>query len=91
MTKGGPGPVDDYLSALSKKYAVGPGEILLRWCVDQDVVVLTTSGKAQRMSDYLRAMTFKLTPKEIKEINELGAQKHFRAFWNHKYEDSDRR
>ena len=67
------------------------GEILLRWCVDQDVVVLTTSGKEQRMSDYLRSMTFKLTPKEIKEINEAGLQKHFRSFWTHKYDANDKR
>lgn len=91
VTKAGPGPIDDYLAALSKKYAVNPGEILLRWCVDQDVVAITTSSKEQRMSDYLRAMTFKLTPKEIKELNELGSQKHFRAFWNDKFEANDRR
>ncbi|KAL1311106.1 hypothetical protein AAFC00_001311 [Neodothiora populina] len=91
ITKGSPGPVDDYLAALSKKYAVSPGEILLRWCVDQDVAVVTTSSKEQRLSDYLRAMTFKLTPKEISEINELGSQKHYRQYWTDKYDASDRR
>jgi len=91
VTKGGPGPVDDTLASLAKKYGVGPGEVLLRWCVDQDVVAVTTSGKEQRMSDYLRAMTFKLTPREIKEINELGAQKHYRAFWQDKFGPNDRR
>lgn len=91
VTKGAPGPVDDVLAKLSKKYAVSPGEICLRWCIDQDVVAITTSGKEQRLSDYLRAMTFKLTPAEVKAINEAGAQKHFRGFWGHKIPDSDRR
>lgn len=68
MTKGAGGPADGILQALAKKYAVNPGEVSLRWCVDQDVVAITTSGKEQRLSDYLRAMTFKLTPKEIKEV-----------------------
>ena len=68
VTKGGPGPADEVLEALAKKYAVNPGEVLLRWCVDQDVVPVTTSGKEQRLSDYLRAMTFKLTPKEIQQV-----------------------
>lgn len=91
VTKGAPGPVDDYLAALAKKYAVSPGEILLRWCVDQDVVPITTSSKEQRLSDYLRAMTFKLTPKEIKEINDLGSQKHYRGYWNHKIPEGNGR
>ncbi|GAB7350319.1 hypothetical protein MBLNU459_g0951t1 [Dothideomycetes sp. NU459] len=90
-TKAAGGPCDEILTALTKKYAVNASEICLRWCVDQDVVAVTTSGKEQRMSDYLRAMTFKLTPKEIRMINEAGAQKHFRGFWNHKIDEKDHR
>jgi diketogulonate reductase-like aldo/keto reductase len=81
VTKAAPGPVDDFVAALAKKYAVGPAEICLRWCIDQDVVAITTSSKEQRLSDYLRAATFKLTPKEIKEINEMGQKKYYRGFW----------
>jgi diketogulonate reductase-like aldo/keto reductase len=69
VTKAPGGPVDDVLAKLSKKYAVNPGEILLRWCIDQDVVAITTSSKEQRLSDYLRAMTFKLNPAEIKAVS----------------------
>ena len=68
VTKGAGGPADDILNRLAKKYAVNPGEICLRYCIDQDIVAITTSGKEQRMSDYLRAMTFKLTPAEIKQV-----------------------
>jgi diketogulonate reductase-like aldo/keto reductase len=69
VTKAPGGPVDAVLAKLSKKYAVNAGEILLRWCVDQDVVAVTTSGKEQRLSDYLRSMTFKLTPAEVKMVS----------------------
>jgi diketogulonate reductase-like aldo/keto reductase len=89
-TKAKPGPLDDYVERLTKKYAVSENEIYLRWCIDQDIVPITTSGKEQRLSDYLRAITFKLTPKEIKEINELGQKKHFRGFWAKKFADNDR-
>ena len=61
--------MDDILAQLAKKYAVNPGEICLRWCIDQDVVAITTSSKEQRLSDYLRAMTFKLTPAEVKLVS----------------------
>ncbi|CZT23821.1 probable ketoreductase [Ramularia collo-cygni] len=91
VIKAAPGPVDGIMASLAKKYAVSPGEISLRWCIDQDIVAITTSSKEQRLSDYLRAMTFKLTPAEIKQINEEGAKKHARLYWNHKYKDDDTR
>ncbi|PVI08671.1 aldo-keto reductase family 1 member C13 [Periconia macrospinosa] len=90
VTRAAPGPVDDYMAALEKKYAVSAAEISLRWCIDQDIVPITTSSKEQRLSDYLRALTFKLTPKEIQEINELGQKKHFRGFWMKHFDDNDR-
>jgi len=62
------------LEKLAKKYAVSPGEISLRWCIDQDIVPITTSSKEQRMSDYLRAMTFKLNPAEIKQVCRVSAR-----------------
>ncbi|KAL5121480.1 hypothetical protein ACEQ8H_000552 [Pleosporales sp. CAS-2024a] len=89
-TRAAGGPVDDYVSRLTKKYAVSENEIFLRWCIDQDIVPITTSSKEQRMSDYLRAATFKLTPAEINQINELGRQKHHRVFWSSYFDDKDR-
>ena len=67
-TKAKPGPIDDLLAALAKKYAVSEAEVSLRWCIDQDVVAITTSSKEQRLSDYLRCTKFKLTPEEIRKI-----------------------
>lgn len=84
------GPLDPILESLAKKYAVNPGEILLRWCVDQNVVPITTSNKEQRLSDMLRIFTFKLTPKELEQITETGNSHHFRAFWKDKFAADDR-
>jgi diketogulonate reductase-like aldo/keto reductase len=89
-TKAKPGPLDDFLAALAKKYAVSEGEISLRWCIDQDIVAITTSSKEQRLSDYLRAATFKLTPEEVRYIKEKGEEKHFRGFWAVKFKDDDK-
>jgi diketogulonate reductase-like aldo/keto reductase len=89
-TKAKPGPLDNFMTRLEKKYAVSENEIYLRWCIDQDVVPITTSSKEQRLSDYMRAMAIKLTPAEVKQINELGQQKHFRGFFNDKFEPNDR-
>lgn len=84
------GPLDGLLATLARKYAVGEGEVLLRWSIDRGAVVISTSGKEARLTEYLRALTFKLTPKEVDEISELGEQKHFRAFWTDKFGPEDR-
>lgn len=84
-TKAKPGPVDEFYSILAKKYGVSEAEIALRWTIDSDIVTITTSSKEQRLSDYLRVATFKLTPKEVEEIGNLGLQKHYRGFWQDKF------
>lgn len=90
ITKAKPGPCDTLLEALSKKYYVSEGEIALRWCLDQGIVVITTSSSEQRLSDYLRATTFKLTPKEVKDVSEAGILKHYRGFWQGKFDENDK-
>ncbi|KAL8849365.1 MAG: hypothetical protein Q9221_005663 [Calogaya cf. arnoldii] len=90
VTKAKPGPLDELYADLAKKYYVSEGEIALRWCIDQGVVAITTSGKEERLSDYLRAMTFTLTPKEINEISRVGDKKHFRGFWEAKFDEKNR-
>ena len=90
VTKAGPGPCDEQLESLSKKYYVSEGDVCLRWCLDSGVIAITTSGKEQRLSDYLRAMTFSLTPKEVKALSEAGMQKHYRGFWQAKFDANDR-
>ena len=89
-TKAKPGPCDAMLASLAKKYYVSEGEISLRWCIDQGIVPITTSGKEERLSDYLRAMTFTMTPKEVKNLSEAGLEKHFRGFWQAKFDANDR-
>ena len=90
IRKGKPGPCDELLTAMARKYFVSEGEIALRYCIDQGIVVITTSGKEERMSDYLRAMTFTMTPKEISDLSEAGFRKHFRGYWQNKFDANDR-
>jgi diketogulonate reductase-like aldo/keto reductase len=90
VTKAKPGPCDEQLAILAKKYYVSEGDICLRWCIDSGVVAITTSSKEQRLSDYLRAMTFSMTPKEVKTLSEAGEKKHYRGFWEGKFDANDR-
>ena len=90
VTKAKPGPCDEILASLAKKYAVNEAEICMRWCIDQEIIPVTTTSKEQRMSDYLRAVTFKLTPKEVQEIKDKGMEKHYRGFWTRYFDSNDR-
>lgn len=84
-----PGPLDDTYPKLAKKYGVTEGEIALRWVIDQGIVALTTSGSAERLKQYQKVTTFKLTQEEVDEISELGKKKNFRGFWKHKIAPDD--
>lgn len=86
------GPVDSIWKELANKYGVSESEVGLRWCIDQGLVAVTTSSKKERLEHYLtKVPAFKLTPKEITEISELGNKKHHRAFWTNKFAEDDRR
>lgn len=84
------GPLDPIYKGLARKYGVTPGEIALRWCIDQGVVALTTSAKEDRLKAYQKVAQFKLTPKEVEEIKEVGSKKHFRGFWQNKFAADDK-
>ena len=90
ITKAKPGPCDDILASLAKKYFVSEGEICLRWCLDKGIIAITTSDKEERLSDYLRATTFSMTPKEVEDLSQAGQAKHFRAFFKNKFSEEDK-
>jgi len=74
---------------LVRNYDVMPGEIALRWCIDQGIVALTTPAKEDRLRAYQKVAQFKLTPNEVEEIGMVGREKHFRGFWGHKFDKVD--
>lgn len=90
VVKAAPGPLDETYKRLAEKYDVTPGEIALRWVIDQGVVALTTSASEQRLRQYQKIEQFQLTPEEIKEISDLGLQKHYRGFWKDRFNPEDR-
>ena len=68
------------LPQLARKYYVSPAEILLRWCLDFDIVPITTNSDYQRMSDYIRVLAFRLTPRELDELTDVGRDFVFRRY-----------
>ncbi|KAF4985478.1 hypothetical protein FGRMN_11190 [Fusarium graminum] len=92
ITRARPGPVDAVYAELAKKYDVSEGDVALRWCIDQNIVKITTSSSQQRLKNYSeRLFGFRLTTEEVESITEAGQQKHFRAFQNQWIAKDDRR
>ncbi len=87
--KAKPGPLDKTYEHLASKYGVTPGEVALRWTIDQGVIAVTTSGSEERLKGYQKVAQFKLTPKEVEEIAEIGRQKNFRGFWKDRFAADD--
>jgi diketogulonate reductase-like aldo/keto reductase len=91
ITKASPGPCDAIFAELAKKYDVSEEGVALRWCIDKDVVAITTSHKEERLKDYLDVTKFSLTPEEVELIGKTGMEKHFRGNnFMHTYEADDR-
>lgn len=93
ITAARPGPVDETYAELAKKYGVTESEIGLRWCLEQDIVTITTSSSEKRLQGYTNVFKFQLTPEEVKKIAELGKQKHYQGvgvgkFLEKQFEDS---
>lgn len=82
LTKASPGPIDNICHALADKYSVTPSAILLRWLIDQGIVVLTTSSQKTRLVQYLEHLpSFHLSGDEIAEISKAGQGKNHREFF----------
>jgi diketogulonate reductase-like aldo/keto reductase len=92
VAKAAPGPLDGVYERIAAKHGVTPGDVALRWAIDQGVVAVTTSAKEERLKGWIKNVpSFELTKEEVEEIKAKGREKHFRGFWNNKFADDDRR
>jgi diketogulonate reductase-like aldo/keto reductase len=77
------GPVDEVVEKLAQKYNRSPAQILLKWNLIKGDIVITTSGKRERLEDFLQVFdeNFQLNEEDIQAIDEAGAKLHFRKYW----------
>ncbi|KKY31336.1 putative ketoreductase [Diaporthe ampelina] len=66
------------LRELAGKYGVSESTVLIRWQLDQGVVVLNTTKKAERMKEYLAALELKLSDEDSEKITGIGQASHVR-------------
>ncbi|KAH7324169.1 NADP-dependent oxidoreductase domain-containing protein [Stachybotrys elegans] len=86
LTKAKPGPIDEPCERLAKKYGVEDSAILLRWLLDQEIPVITTSSNKTRLTKYLDVATkLKLAADEVNELTAKGKERNYRQFFCEAY------
>lgn len=90
ITVGKGGPLDKPLARIAQAHGVSPAVVLLRWALNQNVVVITTTSKPDRMDEYAQAITLKLSPDEQEEMTRVGQSHHFRWWGKSFFDPNDR-
>lgn len=67
------------LEDICTKHGVSASTVLIRWQLDQGIIVLNTTKKAGRMKEYFEALDLVLGKEETEKITEVGQQKHARV------------
>lgn len=60
------------LKSLAKKYGKTPAQIVLRWNIERDIVVIPKSSNFTRQKENLDIFDFELTPEEVNKVNSLN-------------------
>lgn len=75
-----PGPLDELLPELEKKYGKSETLILMRWVYQNGILPLTTSSKVERLIDALSIFDFELEEDDMQMIADVGKGKTFQGF-----------
>jgi diketogulonate reductase-like aldo/keto reductase len=71
---------DARITAIAEKHGRTNAQVLLRWAVQHDVVVIPKSVRPGRIAENARIFDFELTKEEVSELDRL--YDGFRSFWN---------
>ncbi|EPQ58043.1 Aldo/keto reductase [Gloeophyllum trabeum ATCC 11539] len=81
------GPLDPVLAKIRERLEktagkpVSEGQVLSKWLLQKEIVVVTTSSKPERVKEYLDVPNLPdLSPEEVAEIESTGKKQHTRAF-----------
>ncbi len=69
------------LGELAKKYDKSIAQVVLRWLIQRDVIVIPKSIHADRISENIKVFDFELTDEDMGKIAALD--KNESSFFNH--------
>ncbi len=71
---------DPKLVAMAKKYSRSPAQILIRWALQHDVVVLPKSANRQRIAEDAAVFDFTISPEDMRTLD--GFDENLRTCWD---------
>ncbi len=72
------GPVDAAVEEIASRTGHSPAQVLLRWNLQQDRVVVTTTSKKERMQELAGVQSFDLSAGDKQIISQAGDKLFFR-------------
>lgn len=66
------------LGELAARYGASESTVLIRWQLDQGVIVLNTTKKVGRMEEYFAALELRLSDEDSEKITSVGQASHVR-------------
>merc|ERR1712072_35314 len=83
------GPVDPVVEKIAKDLNCSTGSVLLKWAEAKGALVVTTSGKPERMAEMISAGRLSLSQAQVDEIQTAGSKMHKRFFMGHAWKDGE--
>ncbi|KAI1802072.1 Aldo/keto reductase [Daldinia bambusicola] len=61
----------EVVQSIAAKHGKSPGQVLLRWCTQRNIIVIPKSNSVERLKQNLECCSFDLSEDEIKQISSL--------------------
>jgi len=71
---------DDLIKKLAKKYQVSYAQIMLRWCLQSDVIIIPKSVSPKRIAENIDIFNFKISDEDMEQLAKLDNNLH--TCWN---------
>ncbi|EMJ91927.1 aldo/keto reductase [Leptospira alstonii] len=71
---------DPKIVNIAEKYEKTPAQILIRWAIEQKIVVIPKSTKKERIVENSKVFDFEITKEDMKTLNSLD--ENFRTCWD---------
>lgn len=68
------------LSEMAKKYGKSPAQIMLRWCIQRNLVIVPKSVTPSRIQENIDIFDFELVPSDMGKLKTLNT--NFRTCWD---------
>ena len=68
---------DETIQQVAEKYGKTPAQIVLRWHLQHDILIIPKSVKAQRIEENAQIFDFELTAQDMQVLDALNQHKRF--------------